>query len=139
MTYYADLTRYSYDESDREMLNVGWLALGHDYPTGIVDDRVVDALKVLSADYDNQMRGVHHCEFCRTDRPVVRGGPSLDTEVWLGSAEIRVRGADGTLYAAPNLVIHYITEHRYCPPESFCSAAVGTAGIETAGQLTITE
>ncbi|GGY97634.1 DUF7919 family protein [Streptomyces poonensis] len=139
MTHYPDLTRYSYDESDQEMLNVGWLAPDHSYCTGVVDERVVTALKVLSASYDNQMRGVHHCEFCDTDRPVVLGGPAMDTEVWLGSAEIRVRGADGTLYAAPNLVIHYITQHQYCPPEEFCRAAVGTAGIETAGALTLAE
>ncbi|GAA2284924.1 hypothetical protein GCM10010415_63560 [Streptomyces atrovirens] len=139
MTYYPDLTRYSYDESDQEMLNVGWLAPEHDYRTGVVDERVVDALKVLSAAYDNQMRGIHHCEFCDVDRPVVLGGPAMDTEVWLGSAEIRVRGADGTLYAAPNLVIHYMTEHHYCPPEEFCRAATRTAGIETAGELTLAD
>ncbi|GAA4964688.1 hypothetical protein GCM10023238_35370 [Streptomyces heliomycini] len=75
MTYYPDLTRYSYDESDQEMLNVGWLAPEHGYRTGVVDERVVDALKILSAAYDNQMRGVHHCEFCGIDRPVVLGGP----------------------------------------------------------------
>lgn len=139
MTYYPDLTRYSYDESDREMLNVGWLALEHTYRKGIVDQRVVDALRVLSSGYDNQMRGVHHCEFCDTDRPSVLGGPAMDTEVWLGSAEIRVRGADGMLYTAPNLVIHYITEHQYCPPEEFCRAATRTVGIETAGELTLAD
>jgi hypothetical protein len=139
MTYYRDLTRYAYDPHDasgQEMLNVGWLAPGHGHRTGIVDERVVDALRVLGLGYDNQMRGVHPCGFCDTGRPVVLGGPALDTEVWLGSAEIRVRGADGTLYTAPNLVIHYITEHRYCPPEEFCRAAVRTAGIETSGPLT---
>jgi hypothetical protein len=60
-------------------------------------------------------------------------------EVWLGSAEIRVQGADGTLYAAPNLVIHYMTAHHYCPPEEFCRAAARTAGIETAGELTLAD
>ncbi|GGW36600.1 DUF7919 family protein [Streptomyces griseoloalbus] len=139
MTYYRDLTRHAYaphDESDGEMLNVGWPAPGHGCRTGIVDERVVEALSVLSAGYDNQMRGIHPCGFCDTDRPVVLGGPALETEVWLGSAEIRVRGADGTLHTAPNLVIHYITRHRYCPPEEFCRAAVRTAGIDTSGQLT---
>ncbi|GFH37407.1 DUF7919 family protein [Streptomyces pacificus] len=139
MTYYPDLTRYSYDESDQEMLNVGWLAPEHGYRTGVVDERVVDALKILSAAYDNQMRGVHHCEFCGIDRPVVLGGPAGDTEVWLGSAEIRVQGADGTRYAAPNLVVHYMTAHHYCPPEEFCRAAARTAGIETAGELTLAD
>ncbi|WP_405683310.1 hypothetical protein [Streptomyces sp. NBC_00057] len=65
--------------------------------------------------------------------------PAMDTEVWLGSAEIRVRGADGTLCTAPNLVIHYITEHQYCPPEEFCRAVARTVGIETAGQLPLAD
>ncbi|MFJ5684300.1 hypothetical protein [Streptomyces sp. NPDC093099] len=137
MTHYPDLTRYSYNESDQEMVNVGWLAPEHDYRKGLVDKRVVDALRALSAGYDNQMRGIHDCEFCDTDRPVILGGPALDTEVWLGSAEIRVQGADGMFYAAPNLVIHYITEHQYCPPEEFCRAVARTAGIDPGEQLTL--
>lgn len=139
MAYYADLTRYSYSESDEEMCNVGWLAAKRGYPRGIVDERVVDALKALSAAYDNQMRGIHHCEFCDADRPVVLGGPTMDREVWLGSAEIRVRGADGTLYAAPNLAIHYITEHQYRPPEEFCRAVARAVGIEAVGPLTLVD
>ncbi|GAA3305101.1 DUF7919 family protein [Streptomyces cinereospinus] len=135
MTYYPDLTRYSYDVSDHTMLNVGWLARGRPFRTGIVNERVVEALAILSAAYDNHMRGVHFCEFCTSARPVVLGGPALDTEVWLGSAEIRVRGTDGTAYAAPNLVIHYIAQHRYCPPEQFCRAATETAGVETLDEL----
>ncbi|MFE4053375.1 hypothetical protein [Streptomyces sp. YIM B13518] len=67
------------------------------------------------------------------------GGPAGDTEVWLGSAEIRVQGADGTRYAAPNLVIHCMTAHHYCPPEEFCRAAARTAGIETAGEPTLAD
>ncbi|WP_442813626.1 DUF7919 family protein [Streptomyces sp. NBC_01754] len=39
--------------------------------------------------------------------------------------------ADGTVYSAPDLVIHYITEHRYCPPAEFCRAVVRTAGTDT--------
>ncbi|MGW3958083.1 DUF7919 family protein [Streptomyces sp. NPDC004752] len=124
MAYYPDLSPYSYDQSSRDMVNVGWLSTQHPYPKGIVDERVVTALKVLSIAYENQMRGIHSCEFCDGDRTFVFDGPTGETEAWLGSAEIRVEGVDGTCYAAPNLVIHYITEHHYCPPEEFCQAAV---------------
>ncbi|WP_371100015.1 hypothetical protein [Streptomyces sp. PU_AKi4] len=139
MTPHPDLARYAYDESDQDMLNVGWLASERGHRTEIVDERVLDVLKILSAAYDNQMRDFHLCRFCDICRPVVLGGPAGNTEVWLGSAEIRVQGADGTHYAAPNLVIHYIAEHRYCPPEEFCRAAVRTAGIEAAGELTLAD
>jgi hypothetical protein len=40
----------------------------------------------------------------------------------LGNGEIRVRGADGTLYAAPSLIAHYIAEHSYLPPGGFIEA-----------------
>ncbi|MEU0101771.1 hypothetical protein [Streptomyces sp. NPDC006267] len=133
MSHYPDLSPYVYDESPRPMLNVGWLHPGRGHATGVVDARVVRALVLLSAAYDNQMRGFHRCGFCDTDRVSVSGGPNGDTRVWLGSAEIRVRGEDGTVYAAPNLVIHYITAHRYRPPERFCRAAVAAAGIAATG------
>ncbi|WP_052867924.1 DUF7919 family protein [Streptomyces niger] len=139
MTYYPDLSRYSYDQSSRDMLNVGWLSAEHRYRKGLVDERVVEALSILCASYENQMRGVHHCEFCDADRPFVFGGPAGDTKVLLGSAEIRVEGESGTCYAAPNLVLHYITEHQYCPPEEFCQAAVRAAGLEATEELTLVE
>ncbi|MGX2996276.1 DUF7919 family protein [Streptomyces sp. JNUCC 64] len=139
MTHYPDLSPYSYEEGDGLPLNVGWLGAGRAYARGVVDDRVVDALRMLSATYENQMRGVHFCEFCAVDRPTVLGGPDLATTVWLGSAEIRVTGADGTAYAAPNLVIHYITDHLYRPPEEFCRAALEAVGVEADGPLTLSE
>ncbi|MGY3684250.1 DUF7919 family protein [Streptomyces sp. TE33382] len=134
MPHYPDMTTYVYDTSDQAMLNVGWLAPDCAYRTGAVDDRVMDALKTLSSAYDNQTRGVHDCEFCSTERPVILGGPAFDTQVWLGSAEIRAQDADGTVYAAPNLVIHYITEHHYRPPVEFCRAVVRTAGMDTTNE-----
>lgn len=54
-------------------------------------------------------------------------------------AEIRAEGEDGACYAAPDLVIHYIAEHRYCPPEEFCQAAVRAAGFEAVEVLTLAE
>ncbi len=139
MTYYPDLSPYSYDQSPRDMLNVGWLSAAHRYSKGLVDERVVDALKVLCVTYENQMRGIHHCEFCDAGRPFVFGGPAGDTKVLLGSAEIRITGADGICYAAPNLVLHYILEHQYCPPEEFCQAAVRAVGLEATDELTLVE
>jgi len=65
--------------------------------------------------------GYHICEFC-DDRqfglPVQIGG---DTIV-LGSAEIRVRGEGSILYACPDMIYHYVTQHRYQLPEEFLLA-----------------
>ena len=40
----------------------------------------------------------------------------------LGSAEIRVFGADGSVYAAPTLLYHYVSVHHYKPPDEFMRA-----------------
>ena len=54
--------------------------------------------------------GVGHC--------VTRNGEKLV----LGSAEIGVFGEAGLIYAAPNLIFHYVLVHHYSPPESFVRA-----------------
>ena len=42
----------------------------------------------------------------------------------LGSAEIRVLGGGGKVYAAPNLIYHYVAKHKYRPPEEFIEAVM---------------
>ncbi len=37
----------------------------------------------------------------------------------LGHAEVRIPVRPGTMYAAPTLIWHYITTHRYRPPDDF--------------------
>jgi hypothetical protein len=51
----------------------------------------------------------------------------------LGDAEIRVTGRDGTVYAAPSLVAHYIAEHSYRPPDGFIEALLGKPSPGTTG------
>ncbi|MEU9193192.1 hypothetical protein [Streptomyces hundungensis] len=139
MTYYPDLSPYVYEPSDREMVNVGWLSSRHEYPKGLVADVVVAALKILCAHPENQMRGYHQCEFCQALAPSLLGGEDGTKELFLGSAEVHVEGAEGVVYAAPTLVLHYVLEHGYCPPEEFCGAAVRKAGLGTGDELTVLE
>ena len=43
----------------------------------------------------------------------------------LGSAEIRVVDTKNNIvYAAPNLILHYVINHRYMPPQSFIDAVI---------------
>lgn len=39
-----------------------------------------------------------------------------------GGAEIRVFSPTGKLYAAPNLIFHYVEAHDYLPPQEFMDA-----------------
>lgn len=128
MTYYDDLSRYEYSESDREMLNVGWLAAGREYSTGVVPGPVVSKLLIMAADKENIMRGVHNCEFCEEESPLRMPAPVERGYVSLGMGELHVEGTDGRIYSAPSLVIHYIVEHQYAPPAEFQEAVLRSVG-----------
>ncbi|MEV0367320.1 hypothetical protein, partial [Nocardia fusca] len=72
--------------------------------------------------------GFHVCEFCPAPDPfdampqTVYGDHSLN----LGSAEIRVPVPQTPrhMFAAPNLIIHYVIEHGYLPPDAFVAAVM---------------
>ena len=42
--------------------------------------------------------------------------------VLLGHCEIRIRDQDGTVYAAPSLLPHYMAAHHYLPPPGVLQA-----------------
>ena len=122
--YYPDLTLYCYFEDGRDpnTLNIGWLDAQHPFPKKKAMEELLDALFERCLDSDVQTRGFHQCEFCDSPKfgsmNVSRGG----REAWLGSAEITVNGKDGKVYAAPNLIYHYVAAHDYDPPEEFKAA-----------------
>jgi hypothetical protein len=124
MTFYQDLSEYTYHRAHSRpgMRNVGWLGLGHEFnqaaPTEEILDRIWDFCKISVA----QMRGIHQCEFCEDDSYYAeRNGESL----LLGSSEIRVFSSSGQIYAAPNLIYHYLKRHHYKPPDEFIDAILG--------------
>lgn len=46
-----------------------------------------------------------------------------------GYYETVVKGTDETLYLAPSLIFHYITEHNYKPPQEFIEAVLYTKNL----------
>jgi hypothetical protein len=121
--YYSDLTLYRYieRESATDVLNIGWLDIAHPFPKKKASQELLDALFEKCLRAVNQTRGFHQCQFCSV--------PTFGTEVSrndktirLGSAEIRVEAQDGKVYAAPNLIYHYVLEHDYDPPQEFLEA-----------------
>lgn len=101
-------------------LNIGWLDESREFPTGKCPDGLLDALlEAIVERRINQTRSCHPCYLCRRDwirveNPFDPKGKSLP-----GSAEIRVIGVSGVLYAAPTLIAHYVAEHDYLPPSDF--------------------
>ena len=139
MTYYPDLAPYDYlpetVPEGVELLAVGWLEPGHEFPIA-ADDEPDDAadpnqdpvfwrnLVALAADHAVAVtRGVHGCRFRHLFEADFQYGAVYGSRVlYLGSAEIRVVAADGRRLTAPTLVLHYIRDHGYRPPEAFVEA-----------------
>lgn len=128
MATYEDLTEYSYHESDRLMLNVGWLGADSNFRSSGPDPTLVRALLLLADDQQNIMRGVHSCELCDEESPIRIEAPVARGWVSLGMGELHVRASSGAVYAAPSLIVHYVIAHQYQPPAEFRDAVL--AGTE---------
>lgn len=130
MTWFPDLSRYSYMEAEPLILNIGWLDAGSPFGTGEVDPEFVARLTELCKMGVKRTRGLHRCNLCPESvfdgawPPAPNRTESPTGDYIVGGAEIRVSGPDGTVYAAPDLIIHYVTEHRYKPPDPFIAAVI---------------
>ncbi|MFE2379380.1 hypothetical protein [Streptomyces sp. NPDC059398] len=118
MTYFEDLTPYSYEDSGGgEVLNVGWLSNTQSYPEGGVPGQFLIALKEHAKSPVNVHRGVHFCELCPSFEEAQRVAFSDDP--FIGSGEMRVMGEGHIVYAAPLMIVHYVESHDYLPPADF--------------------
>ncbi len=127
------MSPYRYHQSGNRpnTLNVGWIDAEKEFPKGSVPDVFVRRLWQFCKIPMVQTRGFHVCNLCNMPKEVV---PLLEYEgqtLRFGSAEIRVLGLNGIIYAAPNLVFHYVRDHGYLPPQSFVDAVLAEPGPET--------
>ncbi len=126
--YYEDLSSYEYFNGVTfpNIINIGWIDLEHGVNIGPIPSNALEKLKDIVAERGkfrgivNVMRGIHSCPKC--------GASGLYSEkngkkTLLGNSEIWVPW-DGKIYVAPNLIIHYIKDHNYLPPEEFIQALV---------------
>ncbi len=128
--YFQDLTpfKYSTDERCGNAQNVGWLSIEHEFPRGDTPEEFRRVLRLLSAESVNQCMGWHDCEFCETPPQKLsfwRRAPTRSNSAAKGNGEIHVPTAHGDIvYVAPQLVAHYVEEHRYRPPNEFVEAVL---------------
>jgi hypothetical protein len=121
MTYFNDLSEYKYTGMDElGTKNVGWLDAGRDFPQQHPDEEILDLVWAHCAVSVIQTRGLHICELCRSSTSC--NAERKDERLLLGSAEIRVFSSGGDIYAAPNLIYHYMSVHHYKPPDEFLAA-----------------
>lgn len=122
--YFKDLTKYKYTNKSESSLNVGWLDERHSMTQGEVSDEFLEKLWKYLRYPVNVCRGFHSCNLCsksNTEFPIIeyRGEKRK-----AGYYEIRVFGKDGTVFAAPSLIFHYIRCHHYQPPQRFITAVL---------------
>jgi hypothetical protein len=119
VTFFADLTPHSYVRDSPPALNIGWLDQSRPFATGETSQQFRTRLKEICAKPIYLHRGFHVCQFCLA---VNANTPSNQER--RGNGQIRVRGTDGTCYAAPTLVAHYVEVHNYKPPQQFVEAVL---------------
>ena len=139
MTYFPDGTPYILFPHVAEAvgaLNAAWLDTDYPFPTGHTPPELVARLAWLCVNTKVvQTRGFHICNLCPPPAPDTFGTHFVrygDKKHLLGSAEIRVRSAQA-VYASPTLILHYVADHAYRPPDEF---AAGLARLSAAEELT---
>ena len=130
--YLKDLDPYRHGVPTplKDVVAIGWLSVSNDYPHGDIAPGLVDALEeLLSSHRVNQMRGYHVCDFC-LKAPLTHQTRSGKV-IMLGSAELWVPSSQrSTIYAAPDLIYHYVKEHLYLPPDDFVKAVLSARDQE---------
>ena len=112
-----DLTTYTHCPADETIgldpLAVGFLNGRPDYPQGKAPVKFAAQLLRFCQPELVVCRGEkpRPCSLCR--QPI----PSY------GTAEIRVIGEED-IFAAPDLIYHYVTAHQYLPPDEFIHAVL---------------
>ena len=134
MTFYEDLSEYSYLPDQPKMINIGWLARGVEFPVGDIEPAICVKLLVLADEPANLMRGFHGCDFCDLDLIAPVEAPVPRGHVWLGNGELHITGQDGAVSCRPphsDRPLH--GRSRIKPPEVFLDALGGpTDQLESA-------
>lgn len=118
--YYQDLSKYvgPLNKNMDDILNVGWLSASEEFPKGKVPKLAIDKLlAVMEARQDvRQMRGIYPCPICGKSKIMLQ---TSTRPILLGMSEIWIPAGAGKIYASPSLIIHFIMEHQYQPPQIY--------------------
>jgi hypothetical protein len=111
--FIADLSSDGYFAVGDFIRTIGWLEAGHPYQRGSVPDEFLTSLKrhVTEAFQPVVFFGFHKCSLCPEGKQ--RSG-CLNLLI----------PTPRLLYVAPELVVHYIEDHGYRPPQEFIEAVL---------------
>lgn len=115
MTYYADLDRCRYFGEDNDLVAIGWLDSAYEFTRGPTSAAFRARLSELVRDAWQPVlfMGPHFCPYC----PPVGGGR-------IGGYRNLFVPTATRVYAAPELIEHYVEEHQYLPPPEFITAVL---------------
>lgn len=122
--YYQELSKYKHHKMEHglNIFNVGWIDKEHEYEKGSLNEEFSENLFLFCACAVYSSAHYHVCPFCDDGRCGIKVERNGEVII-IGGAEIRVPGK-WKIYAAPNLIYHYVTEHNYLPPQEFIEAVI---------------
>lgn len=116
MSFFPDMGTQSLIASGEYVRAIGWLHPDYPYTKGVVPEAFLSRLKEFAKRCGQSTTalnfavagGIHTCEFCGNAH---------------GTGNFGVPD-DNLLFVAPEMVVHYVEKHAYCPPEEFVAAVL---------------
>ena len=106
-SYYQDLSPHTYTSYPKGCLNIGWLDGKSNYSKGHVSQEFIEKIKSIKMRIMHM--GTHECEICNNKS---------------GNGVSYISGEDNKIYAFPQMIVHYIEDHNYKPPQEFIDAVM---------------
>ena len=128
-TYISDLAPYPITEIDRshkyDLVAIGWLNPVYDYPVGDVSIDFSIRIERFCTKPLIRTFGAEFCSLCGVEEVVQIQLQSGKKFTLYGANEIRILSLDRSkVYAAPDILLHYIVYHYYAPPQEFIDAVL---------------
>lgn len=138
MAWFEDLSVCTYFRvADQDRLRaVGWLERGQPYARGSVDAEDFTRLAAFAHHpwEPSFFLGWHDCDLCDPPREFTRLHVARVC-IEVGKHNLFFPTSDGDLFVAPTLVLHYIQDHGYCPPDVFLDAVRACPPMDSAEYL----
>ena len=118
-----------YLPAELQLFAVGWIEEAG-FTTGAVPEEFIEALIAAYPDMiiSDGTRGWHTCTLCEVEMPKVnwKGKPVEVT----GHGHYLIQD-EKAVYMAPALLLHYILDHNYRPPQVFIDAVINGRFLAT--------
>ena len=133
--YFKDHTYYNYyvNKPLEMIINIGWLSNEHFYEMGETEPEFIEKLtEIIINDYFydykfNRIRCNSSCKLCKESilQPYVDKKRNALMDMPLGFCELLIPSqVNNQYYASPGLILHYIRDHYYKPPQEYIDSVM---------------